>query len=51
MGVIETAPAGGVPADTDFVKDLSEEVNDKGFVVTSTVGKSPCGNAETGNAQ
>ena len=36
MGVIETAPAGGVPADTDFVKDLSSEVNDKGFVVTST---------------
>lgn len=36
MGVIAKTPADAVPANGEFFKDLSSEVSDKGFVVTST---------------
>jgi len=36
MGVIATPPAPGTAPDMDFFKDLSSEVEDKGFLVTST---------------
>jgi hypothetical protein len=36
MGVITKVPASSVPAENEYFQDLTGEVSDKGFVVTST---------------